>query len=414
MRQDGVMQQQPRDFSLHGAVDLGARQAAQRRQAARSAGNGETPDEQPGNVIEVTDDTFNAEVVERSRSVPVVLDLWAEWCGPCKQLGPVLEKLASEADGAWLLAKVDVDANPQLSAALQVQSIPMVVAVVAGQIVEAFLGAMPEAQVREWLGAVMRIADQLGLPGYAGVNEGDEGPESASTAATDAGTAAVQAGPGQARPGQARPGQTPPGQVPPAFGGPGRGGPGQARPGQARPGQARPSQAQPGQAQPGQARGPSGRPGAGRPGPGSGPEQGAFMSDPAFGEAQQAMERGDLDGAAAAFEKVLASSPGHPVATMGLAQVDLIRRVNSYDQAEVRREADDNPGDPDAQARAADIEVALGRVDAGFNRLLDTVRRTSGDERNRARLHLVNLFSVFPPKDQRVAKARAALSSLLF
>jgi putative thioredoxin len=138
------------------------------------------------------------------------------------------------------------------------------------------------------------------------------------------------------------------------------------------------------------------------------------MADPAFGEAQQAMERGDLDGAAAAFEQVLASSPGHPVATMGLAQVDLIKRVNSYDQSKVQREADDNPGDPDAQARAADIDVALGRVDAGFNRLLETVRRTSGDERNRGRLHLVNLFSVFPPKDQRVAKARATLSSLLF
>ena len=138
------------------------------------------------------------------------------------------------------------------------------------------------------------------------------------------------------------------------------------------------------------------------------------MADPAFGEAQRAMEGGDLDGAAAAFEKVLASTPGHPVAEMGLAQVDLIRRVNSYDQAKVEREADDNPGDPDAQARAADVDLALGRVDAGFNRLLDTVRRTSGDERNRARQHLVGLFSVFPPKDQRVAKARATLSSLLF
>ena len=408
------MQQQPRDFSLHGAVDLGARQAAQRRQAARSAGDGETPDEHQGNVIEVTDDTFNAQVVERSRSVPVVLDLWAEWCGPCKQLGPVLEKLASEADGAWVLAKVDVDANPQLSAALQVQSIPMVAAVAAGQIVEAFLGAMPEAQVREWLAAVMQIADQLGLPGYAGAEPGDQGAESASTAATDGGTAAGQAGPGQPRPGQARSAQTPPGQVPPAFGGPGRGRPGQARPGQPQPGQARPGQARPGQPQPGQPQGPSARPAPGRPGPGSGPEQGAFMADPAFGEAQQAMERGDLDGAAAAFEKVLASSPGHPVATMGLAQVDLIKRVNSYDQSKVQREADGNPGDPDAQARAADIDVALGRVDAGFSRLLETVRRTSGDERNRARLHLVNLFNVFPPKDQRVAKARATLSSLLF
>ena len=138
------------------------------------------------------------------------------------------------------------------------------------------------------------------------------------------------------------------------------------------------------------------------------------MADPAFGEAQQAMERGDLDGAAAAFEKVLATTPGHPVAAMGLAQVDLIRRVNSYDQAKVRREADDNPGDPDAQARAADIELALGRVDEGFNRLLDTVRQSSGEERNRARVHLVALFTVFPPKDQRVAAARATLSSLLF
>ncbi len=307
----------------------------------------------------------------------MILDLWAEWCGPCKQLGPVLEKLAAEADGDWLLAKVDVDANPQLSAALQVQSIPMVVAVAAGQIVEAFLGAMPEAQVREWLGAVMQIASQLGLPGSGGTG-------TASAVAADGGQAgAAQAGAGQAPPGPARPSQTPPGQVPPAYRRPGPPGPGQAPPGP--PGAGSPP-------------GPAGRPGPGRPGPGGGPDPGAFMADPAFGEAQQAMERGDLDGAATAFEKVLTSTPGHPVAEMGLAQVDLIRRVNSYDQAKVQREADDNPDDPDAQARAADVDLALGRVEAGFDRLLDTVRRTSGDERNRARQHLVGLFSVFPPR----------------
>src|SRR5579863_6304673 len=169
MRQDGIMQ--PRDFSLYGAVDLGARQAAaqRRQQAAESA------EASGGTVIEVTEQTFNVDVVERSRTVPVVLDLWAEWCGPCKQLSPVLEKLATEAAGSWVLAKVDVDASPQLAAALRVQSIPMVVAVVAGQMVDGFLGALPEAQVREWLGQVLAAAEQLGLrPPADGAAKGAE------------------------------------------------------------------------------------------------------------------------------------------------------------------------------------------------------------------------------------------------
>src|SRR5580658_6952389 len=158
---------QPRDFSLYGAVDLGARQAAaqRRQQTAESAGSAAPSD---GSVIEVSEQTFNTDVVERSRTTPVIIDLWAEWCEPCKQLSPVLEKLAGEADGDWVLAKVDVDANPQLRAALQVQSIPMVMAVAGGQVVDGFLGAMPEAQVRQWLGQVMQVAGQLGLPGAGG------------------------------------------------------------------------------------------------------------------------------------------------------------------------------------------------------------------------------------------------------
>ncbi len=331
---------QPRDFSLHGAIDLGARQAAvQRRQRAAEQGTAEAgqPGDQSGLIIDVTDETFNAEVVARSRTVPVVLDLWAEWCGPCKQLSPVLEKLATEANGDFVLAKVDVDANPQLSAALQVQSIPMVVAIVAGQVVDGFLGAMPESQVRQWLGQVMQVADQLGLqPGASGALSPDGA--HIAEAGGEAGERAAD--------------------YPDASGGP----------------------------------------------------DGTDI----FAEAQDAMERGDMDAAAAAFQKVLDADPGDPVATMGLGQVNLLRRVDSYDQAAARREADGRPDDADAQARVADIDLAMGRIEASFDRLLDTVRRTSGEEKDKARRHLLGLFEIFPPKDSRVSKARSALSSLLF
>jgi putative thioredoxin len=311
--------QQPRDFSLYGAVDLGARQAAaqRRQQAARSAGTGAS-----GNgaasafVVDVTEETFNTEVAARSRTTPVIVDLWADWCGPCKQLSPVLEKLANEAAGAWVLAKVDVDANPRLAQAFQAQSIPMVVAVVGGQMVDAFLGALPEAQVRQWLAQVLAVADQLGVRG---------------------------------------------------------GGDGAAPPGEA-----------------------------------------ANAMPPAYAEAQAAMERGDVDAAARVIEKALAETPADPVLKSLLAQVTLIKRVGAYDQAAVRRDAAAHPGDVDAQLKVADIEIAAGRTEEAFDRLLGTIKRTSGEERDRARLHLLDLFEIFPPDDPRVKKARTRLTALLF
>ena len=101
--------------------------------------------------VDVTDATFPTEVIERSRSVPVVVDLWAEWCGPCKTLGPILEQVVDETGGKVVLAKVDVDSNRQTADAFQVQGIPAVYALRDGKIVDGFVGAQPEALVREFV-----------------------------------------------------------------------------------------------------------------------------------------------------------------------------------------------------------------------------------------------------------------------
>jgi putative thioredoxin len=101
--------------------------------------------------VDVTDETFQTEVIARSADTPVVVDLWAPWCGPCKSLGPIIERVIAETNGAVLLAKVNVDENPKVSQAFQVQSIPAVFAISQGRVVEQFVGAIPEAQIREWV-----------------------------------------------------------------------------------------------------------------------------------------------------------------------------------------------------------------------------------------------------------------------
>lgn len=276
-------------------------------------------------VIDADEAGFERDVLQRSAEVPVVIDFWAEWCEPCKQLSPLLERLAVEYAGRFVLAKIDVDANQMLMQQFGVQGIPAVFAVVAGQALPLFQGAAGEAQIRETLDQLVAVAEQrFGLTGL--------------TVDPDA---------------------------------------------------------QPGEAQ-------------------SAPAVPAGPYDALLEAAVQALDAGDFGGAVQAYKNVLSEDPANMEAKLGLAQAELLQRVQGADPQQVRKEAAEKPADAQAQIAAADLDLVGGHVEDAFGRLIETVQRTVGDDRDAVRIRLLELFEVVGGEDPRVAAARRALARALF
>ncbi|GAA1480299.1 tetratricopeptide repeat protein [Gordonia sinesedis] len=289
---------------------------AQRAQAARPAGataapGGPAPAAPAAGgpaVIDVTDATFDRDVLARSTQQLVLVDLWAEWCGPCKQLSPVLERMAQAAGGRWVLAKIDIDANPQIAQAFGVQSIPTVVAIAAGQPVAAFNGVRSEAEIGSW---VDEILAQVGSA-LTGAPPADDAPEA---------------------------------------------------------------------------------------------------DDPRMVAAEEKLNDGDFAGALDDYRAIVDAEPDNIEAASAARNLEFVLRAQAHDPGIVDTAA---PDDVDAQLAAADVLLLGQQPEAAFDRIIDVVKRTAGDEKTRARTRLLELFDLFDPAEPFVVSARRKLASALF
>ncbi|MEN8650830.1 tetratricopeptide repeat protein [Streptomyces sp. 21So2-11] len=330
---------QPRNMSMSGVVDLAAvkaageaRQKAEQARAEAATEGGPAGVAPSSLVIDVDEAGFERDVLQRSSEVPVVIDFWAEWCEPCKQLSPLLERLTLEYKGRFILAKIDVEANQMLMQQFGIQGIPAVFAVVAGQALPLFQGLAPEAQIRETLDQLVQVAEErFGLTGIA--------------VDADADSDAAEQGP------LAEAGEI---------------------------------------------------------------EEPVGPYDALLEAAVQALDAGDFGGAVQAYKNVLVDDPANSEAKLGLAQAELLGRVQGLDPQQVRKDAADRPADVPAQIAAADLDLVGGHVEDAFGRLVEAVRRTAGDDRNAARVRLLELFEVIGADDPRVAPARMALARVLF
>ena len=321
---------------LRGAVDLTGLQGAaaprptQGPPAGASGGGapagspGAAPNGVPGRsglVVEGTDANFQ-EVANASVSVPLLLVLWASQVPESRTYLDTVIELAGAHGGRLQVVSVDVEQNPTLLRAFQVQSVPVTMGLVQGQPVPMFAGVQPAEAVRPILEEFLGLAVQHGLTGR--VDIADAVPQDGEAEAAE----------------------------PPL--------------------------------------------------------------PPLHQEAYDAIESGDLEAAHAAYTKALKANPADADAELGLAQVGLMQRTEGADLQAARAAAAENPTDVAAQSLVADLDILGGHVEDAFLRLIDLVRATSGDEREQARVHLVQLFAVVGAQDERVRKARTALMSALF
>jgi putative thioredoxin len=307
----------PPSMNLHGAVDLSAVKA-RAEAAARPAAEREAPASSPY-IVQVTEQTF-PQLVQLSAQVPVIVDLSASWSEQSAQVSAVLEAAAIEFDGRFLLAQADLQAQPQIAQAFQAQAAPTVVAVVKGQPVPLFEGALPAEQIRAFLDELLKVAEANGVTGT--LNEG---------AAAAAPAAAAEP------------------ELPPLH-----------------------------------------------------------------QEAFDAIEAGNFAEAAAAYRRALAEQPADADAKAGLAQVELMQRLENTDAAQVRAAGAERPDDVQAQLAVADLDLSGGHVEDAFARVTSFIARSGGEDKETARKRLLELFEIVGPTDPRVTKARAALARALF
>jgi putative thioredoxin len=301
---------------MRGAIDLGALAQARKAQSVAADAVANAP---AGVVVDVSEQDFQQKVIDVSKTVPVIVDLWAEWCGPCKQLSPLLEKLAAEYKGRFVLAKIDVDANPRLSQMFQVQSIPAVFAVIGESAGPLFQGAIPEAELRQVIEEVLRIAAEQGVNGTINTEVQED--------------------------------------VAPVI-----------------------------------------------------KEE---QIDPRLEAAFNAIEKGDFVAANNSYKEMLNQNPADQVALAGLAQVGLLERASKLNPNDVLQKASDRK-DFASQMDLADLELMKGNPGAGFAVLINAIKISSGEDRDKLRARLLELFIVVGDSDPEVIKARRDLASALF